>query len=525
MSLPCATCQHPDACGDTCAAEDSLHIQQEIEARHALLARHDALAPIVLTGHVLDVLASLPERSVSCVVTSPPYWSLRKYDAPDVVWGGDEGCEHEWFAVSKQGATVEGYAGKKKWQHSVNGRNEAHPEARHRVDNPDDWTRITRETSTCARCGAWRGQFGLEPTPELYVEHTLLVLRAIRRVLRDDGVVWWNIGDGYSGSWGNYGARNSQQRTVRKERYARDAWESHKGKPPSADPQPDLKPKDLVLMPERVALAAQADGWWMRSRVIWHKPNAMPQSVRDRPTNAHETIWLLTKSARYWWDAEAVREPYNERSLGRYQYQFGLGPAAAVAGSPSVGDGSGHAANPNPLGRNVRDVWTFPTAQTAEAHFATFPMALPLRCIAASCPREVCRTCGKARVRIVERGFTDHDAETASAYEEGSAANRLALLRQAARAAGAEYVASTQTTGWTDCGHDDYDPGIVLDPFAGLATTGLAALRLGRRFIGVELSERYAELARRKLVRWWEDTRLVERDVPEPQMALPLEAP
>ncbi|MCH8199026.1 MAG: amidase [Chloroflexi bacterium] len=142
----------------------------------------------VLVGDVLERLAGLAPRSVSCVVTSPPYWSLRKYDAPDVVWGGDPNCEHEWMSTSKNGA-VEAYEGAGRWQHADHSRDET----------PGDWGRVTQGSGSCRKCGAFLGQYGLEPTPELYVEHTLDVLRAIRRVLRPDGIVWWNIGDGYAG--------------------------------------------------------------------------------------------------------------------------------------------------------------------------------------------------------------------------------------------------------------------------------------------------------------------------------------
>jgi DNA modification methylase len=322
-------------------------------------------------GDVLATLAGLDAESVSCCVTSPPYWSLRKYDAEDVTWGGEAGCEHEWAQQHHD-------------PHPGQVADSMHPPSKEQMAQGR-----VHETATCARCGAWRGQFGLEPTPELYVEHTLTVLRAIRRVLRPDGVVWWNIGDGYSGSWGNFGARDGQQRTLRKERYPRDAWEDNKGRPPSADGHATLKPKDLVLMPQRVALAAQADGWWVRSMIVWAKPNAMPESVKDRPTDAHEYVIMLTRSARYFYDQEAVREGLAESTLN---------------------DGTKTFVN-HTTGRNLRSVWTFPTAQTPEAHFATFPTELPRRCIEASCPKEICSACGKARVRVVERkGLAEHPA-------------------------------------------------------------------------------------------------------------------
>ena len=401
----------------------------------------------IICGDVLTALAVMAPESVSCVVTSPPYWSLRKYDAPDVTW-------------------------------------------------PDGWT----------------GQFGLEPTPELYVEHTLMVLRAIRRVLRKGGVVFLNLGDGYAGSGATAGNdRQGQHGEVG----SRANWAAGPGRgigQKRHHPPPGLKPKDLVLMPERVALAAQADGWWVRSRIIWSKPNAMPESVRDRPTNAYETIWMLTKSARYWWDQEAVRETAQDRPQPD--------PAAKTirpndtpwhdnryAPGPS---GYGH----NPAGRNLRDVWTFPTAQTPEAHFATFPEELPRRCILVACPSEICTKCGKARVRLVER--------TAMVIDRSERTHEFGRTRPS----GTMLQEPTATTiGWSDCAcpEPDYQPGLVLDPFTGIGTTGVVALRLGRRFMGIALSEKYADMAREKLRLWWRKATLVAPDNHEAQAVLPLE--
>lgn len=313
----------------------------------------------ILEGDVIQQLRTLDAESVNCCVTSPPYWSLRRYDAPDVVWGGDpEGCEHEWGDVAKGGTAVEGYAGKKKWQHSVNGRDEPHPEARHRTDNPDDWTRITVSTSLCVRCGAWKGQLGLEPTPELFVEHTMLWLREVRRVLRKDGVCWVNIGDSYAGSGQGIGSDHGKSVVTD------DDLGDKKPVPPG------LKAKDLVLMPFRVALAAQADGWWIRSIIIWNKPNAMPSSVTDRPTTSHEYVLMLSRSARYWYDQEATRETFsaatdvrvaqetlNEQQGGvkQEQYEEGL-PGQKSRDRRPAEILKTMAVNGN-SGRNARTVW------------------------------------------------------------------------------------------------------------------------------------------------------------------------
>jgi len=155
-------------------------------------------------------------------------------------------------------------------------------------------------SNTCSLCGAWKGAYGLEPTPEMYVEHTIEILREIRRVLRKDGVVFWNIGDSYAGS----GGPGSQYDT----KHPGYGKQFEKFTNPNKKGFKTIKPKDLCLIPFRVAIAAQEDGWWVRSVIIWSKPNPMPESVTDRPTESHEYILMLTKSARYYWDMEAVRE-------------------------------------------------------------------------------------------------------------------------------------------------------------------------------------------------------------------------
>jgi len=253
----------------------------------------------IYTGDALTVLRKLPESSVHCCVTSPPYWGLRDYGVA--------------------------------------------------------------------------GQLGLEETPQQFVAAMVAVFDEVRRVLRDDGVCWVNLGDSYVGGGRGGGAENCKQRT-------------NAG---SLDAAPNvrvagLKTKDLVGIPWRVAFALQEAGWWLRSDCIWSKPNPMPESVTDRPTKAHEYVFLLTKSARYFYDAEAVQQPYAEASEGRYGYDFGIkdGAGDAVNDRRTVPQGARAMGG----GANLRTVWSLPTQPFRGAHFATFPEALAERCILAGCP-------------------------------------------------------------------------------------------------------------------------------------------
>ena len=250
----------------------------------------------------------LADGTVQCVVTSPPYWNQRKYGGEqEDVWGGSPVCVHQWGVERKIRQS---------------------PQRDHAKGGGFAQTRGTEAArsgmafeaslgSLCMTCCAWKGAHGFEPNVGLYVSHTVEIMREIRRVLKPDGVVFWNVGDKYVN-------------------------------------------KSLVLVPDRVAIAAQEDGWFVRSEIIWLKPDAMPRSVKDRPTDAHERILMLTKSARYYWDPEALREPAKTKDCGP--------------------DGK----------RNGRNIWEMNVSRFQGAHFATFPDELPRRCIlAASRPGDI----------------------------------------------------------------------------------------------------------------------------------------
>lgn len=215
-------------------------------------------------------------------------------------------------------------------------------------------------------------QLGLEPTPDEYVANMVAVFREVCRVLRPDGCVWLNLGDSYANNPGNGRGGESV-----------DGGLPHRSGVDKT--RAGLKPKDLIGIPWRVAFALQADGWWLRSEIIWHKPNPMPESVTDRPTKSHEQMFLLTKSARYFYDADAVREKTgNEMNPADYANALEKFPGRSND-MKDFGGGKGKniiSATP-PGGRNLRSVWTIATEQTAFAHFATFPRKLAETCIKA----------------------------------------------------------------------------------------------------------------------------------------------
>ena len=368
----------------------------------------------IINADVMDGLRSLPDESVHCVVTSPPYWGLRDY-----------GVE---------------------------------------------------------------GQIGLEKTPQEFVARMVEVFREVRRVLRKDGVCFVNLGDSYASASANGGQHDFSSSTLKKDgrpeasRIATIAKAKEASRPqPAIKRETHCKPKDLIGIPWRVALALQDDGWWLRQDIIWHKPNPMPESVTDRCTKAHEYVFHLTKSERYFWDQEAIKEvaaydgpnspgsiasPYGQgftrksadlRRIGAKGNANGFRGGAYCNGATFDNAEGGRrtargnrkqdnhenrryagfndrwdeseAAGDAGLSRNKRSVWTIATAPFSEAHFATFPPELPEICIKAGCPKG----------------------------------------------------------------------GTILDPFGGAGTTGLVADRLQRHAILIELNPEYAAMAERRI--------------------------
>lgn len=400
----------------------------------------------IINGDCLDEMKTLPDESVHCCVTSPPYWGLRDYGT--ATWeGGDADCEHRGRPMPRQdthGAGIE------------HGRFGAT-----RGTQPSKKAYVIPVRAAC-RCGATRvdAQLGLEASPAEYVEKIVAVFREARRVLRDDGTLWLNLGDSYSNDtkWGGSSGGKNQHSAdggYQGQRVRRgNDCDPKRG--PAAPGQPyqqfpsGLKPKDLVGIPWRVAFALQADGWYLRQDIIWAKPNAMPESVRDRCTKSHEYLFLLAKSEKYYCDMESIKEPSTEANRqSRLERDSDKSAPTEKVNGIRVRSPAGWKTGPGAHGsihnegreqevtyaeidgskRNKRSVWTVATQPLKEAHFATFPPALIEPCILAGCPVG----------------------------------------------------------------------GTVLDPFGGAGTTGLVADRLQRDAILIELNGDYSRMAAERI--------------------------
>lgn len=355
------------------------------------------------------------------------------------------------------------------------------------------------------------GQLGLEPTPEAYIAAMVEVFRGVRRVLRDDGTVWLNMGDGYSGGGGFAPDAPANQKRADGDP---EAW--GKFHPAKMDRMAartgtgkvtGLKPKDLIGMPWRLAFALQADGWYLRADIIWAKPNPMPESVTDRPTKSHEYLFLLSKRARYFYDAEAVRLAGYGGDDGRAYYaNRGLPqptsnlPRHTGTGQPRDGGNDGLLGMPRG-GANLRSVWTIATQPYPGAHFATFPEKLVEPCIkAGTSERGVCPECGAPWLRESTTTTEPTQRVHNGRYDASSGFGKSGWLP------GRQSIA---TTGWRpSCEHHYLDrtdgsargpldpvPATVLDIFGGSGTTAMVANRLGRRAILIDLSTDYLEQA------------------------------
>lgn len=435
-----------------------------------------------------DGLRQLPAGSVHCCITSPPYWGLRDYGLQPTVWGGDLNCEHRWGDVAVKTGGGAQHTPKRRWQHSGNGES-GHPS----VD----------AGQFCRSCNAWLGCLGLEADPYSYVDHIVEVFAEVRRVLRKDGTLWINMGDCYAndGKWGG--------ETAGKQSYLPDADRRRNGREKR---HTGLKAKDLVGLPWMVAFALRAAGWWLRSDIIWNKPNSMPESVNDRPTKSHEYLFLMSKSPRYFYDPDAILEPAvcgwrdsefdGERDLavrpttGRRRHSIARG---GFNGKTNTLPGR-EAFRAIKQSRNKRTVWTIPTQPYPGAHFATFPTDLVAPCIlAGTSEKGCCPHCGAGRVRKTKVTYQNpgncqtNGARSKNHREINQPGFDVRLEKQ------------TLTVGWRngcDCGYRAAEavPAIVIDPFNGSGTTGLVARLFSRRYIGFEASADYAAQAAARIM-------------------------
>ena len=463
---------------------------------------------MILQGNVLDKLQEIEPESVQCVVTSPPYWGLRDYGTAN--WeGGYENCDHS--------------SAKERSRYDYSLKTSPIQDGSRKGTDAPKWKR------KCPDCGAVKidNQLGLEETPELYVESMVKVFRGIKRVLRKDGTVWLNLGDSYSSG----GRETTTNQTVRGEQ------DYGVTRPPVCK---GIKPKDIVGIPWRVAFALQSDGWYLRQDIIWQKPNPMPESVTDRCTKSHEYIFLLTKSARYFYDADAIREPIKESTIKRAEYGWN-GVEIEGRNSPQKCDDMKRFA---PLdGRNKRSVWEIdqkpyaviePGFRKEVIEYRDLPNQEEIREYLSNARKSKGLT-----IQQIEEHYGNqaghHWFEKNGSYPSVSDWEELKIMlefdnkydecmtkvfyksgmkQDNPKGPNKRSVWSITTQPYKEAHFAVFPPKLpelcikagtkegdtVLDPFFGSGTTGWVAKRLGRKWIGIELNPEYVKIAEKRFL-------------------------
>jgi DNA modification methylase len=362
----------------------------------------------IYQGDALEVLKSLPSESIDCMVTSPPYWSLRDY-----------GVE---------------------------------------------------------------GQLGLEPTFQEYINKLCDIFDEVKRVLRREGTCWVNIGDTYSGSGNGSGDKTYKDRQhIKREKFDLIYKGQKAGKT-------ELPNKCLIQIPSRFAIEMCNRGWVLRNEIVWHKPNCMPQSVKDRFTVDFEKIYFFVKSKKYYFNQQF--EEHKSKSHG--------GQLRSLSNDKNVQYAIGSKERYyKEFGRNKRCVWSITTKPFKEPHFAVYPEDLIITPIKAGCPEFVCNKCGKAREKIYksidDRHWTERQRPTKKALLLNQSGQRNDL--------GSSFqTKQIEFIGYSDCGcNAGFSPGIVLDPFMGSGTTAVVAKKLGRNYIGIEINPDYVKMAEKRI--------------------------
>ena len=385
----------------------------------------------VYVGNCLDVLKTFPDESLDMCITSPPYWGLRDYGTEGQIWGGDPDCEHD-FQSSKR-TLHSGTWGEK--------------------DNVlPHFKKATKlnwqvEDKTCNKCGAWKGELGLEPSPEMFINNLCDIFDEIKRCLKPHGSCWVNLGDSY--------VRNPSQQDqsgktgIQNMKYQYNF--KHKKNYGST-----YKSKSLVQIPSRFAIEMTSRGWILRNEIIWHKPSCLPASVTDRYTVDYEKMFFFTKNPKYYFKQQ-IEET---KDL---------------------------------LQRNKRTVWSVNTASFKGAHFATYPPELLESPIDATCPRFVDKITKKPREIVIEKKSMER-------HELPKDSPNYRPARYDGKYSQGQRYAMYNEIGYDDGrGDDEFEPGVVLDPFFGSGTTAQVAMSQDKDWVGIELNPEYEKISEKRL--------------------------
>lgn len=437
----------------------------------------------ITCGNALDVLKFWPDGCIDMAITSPPYWGLRAYDCPPQIWGGDKNCEHDWSKIYKP---------------PLGGSNPtdrpANVGANRDLNNIDGIRGRGSYSDSCNKCGAWQGHLGLEPTYQLYIDHLLQIFCEVKRVLKPSGNLWINIGDSYSGSGQDWSKKGEMRGTNSIDTRPNDIRVTDKPNTYSVD---GVRAKSLVGIPERFMLAMIDDGWILRNKIVWAKQilyqdnttqgACMPVSVKDRFNQSWEYLYFFTKSEKYYFDLDAVRVSFTESGIKRILSSHdgeGQGPLkqkryweiTPITGGKDGQQGTKITARLAQKLFATKQSWERKGFKLQEGAPGREPCGLERKGHSGNCDKKgnllisLDGKCPPTVWAINTVGFPGHHF---AVYLE-------ALLERPIKAC---------------CPPG----GVILDPFMGSGTTALVALSLGRKFVGIDGSQKYVDMARKRI--------------------------
>lgn len=483
----------------------------------------------ILQGHVLDKLQQIPSKFIDMCITSPPYWALRDYKSTPIIWDSSIECDHE--LKKEKTKNIQLQAGnpefRRPWRDQASSafteessslmhenRNNQQGTQKKVNENKTGTTWIKKYENIpggfCVLCGAWKGQLGLEPTFKLYLDHLFQIFEECHRVLKKTGSLWVNLGDTY------YGGGQSQGHTSESTNFGiKTENRSYVSKPQARGKLNDIKNKSLVGIPDRFKIGMIDRGWICRNDIIWHKPNPIPSSAKDRFTVDYERLFFFTKEKKYHFETQYepnspdnVKDILNRIRRGNLNYRKENSESKYLKEAHNKQYEQGLHNTPRDIGTNLalgrikRTIWKIPTQPFSGSHFAVFPEELIKTPIFATCPKKICTQCQQPRVKIYDEpiitntrlGFeTGEDnplSKTGSVEYPHQSLHNSDISKYRQKVTRSNYTWST-----CNCSSPEYKPGIVLDPFFGRGTTGKVAYQLGRDYIGIELNKEYIELA------------------------------
>jgi len=430
----------------------------------------------IINEHVLDALKKMPDESVDCVITSPPYYGLRSYKGAETVWGDDPNCAHEWGVNISERIDYTGFErnreGLNKSAETIDG---------HKRSSVSQIPPVIKNSSVCSKCGAWKGQLGLEPSYEMYLDHLLMVTAELKRVLKKTGTLFWNMGDTYVGGHIGGSFYNKEWNISKADVIP----QIKQGRPQSH--VEGMSEKSLMMLPERFAIEMIDQGWILRNKIVWRKCNAMPSSIKDRYSNKWEYVFFFVKSKKYFFDLNAVRKPLADpdRMLrgvsGKRLSQQDL--IYAFFGNPPRGINKPRPNIKHDLAVNRKGSYGDP--------LRTKPYNLK-----GANPGDVIDTPAvryKSWYSNAGHEYT-HDRKY-DIHEDGG--DFLDIPTRPHRFAHFAVYPTTLIVPLVKSGCPPQ--GVVLDPFAGSGTTGVVAEILGRNSILIEISKEYVEIIKERL--------------------------